>query len=94
MAKLDYEVVGKQDNLSLVKVKLHTGRSHQIRVQLAHAGHPLIGDQKYNENAEAGRQIALYSTYLKVKHPTKDEFVEVTCQPHSSYPWSEFNVFN
>lgn len=93
-AKLDYEVKEAVDGLSLVKVKLHTGRSHQIRVQLSHAGHPLIGDQKYNKNAEAGRQIALYSTYLKVKHPTKDEYIEVDCPPPTSYPWSEFNVFN
>ena len=92
MAKLDYETVSENRQYSLVKVKLHTGRSHQIRVQLSHFGHPLFGDQKYNKNAKVGQQIALYSTYLRIKHPTKDEYVKVHCQPPAAFPWIYFDV--
>ena len=58
-AKLDYEVLAYNEvkNLSLVKVNLHTGRHHQIRVQLAHAGHSIFGDQKYGTRGK-GKQIA------------------------------------
>lgn len=92
MAKLDYEMVSEIPRYSLLKIKLHTGRSHQIRVQLSHFGHPLFGDQKYNKGAKVGQQIALYSTYLRIKHPTKDEYVEVFCKPPETFPWSDFNV--
>lgn len=49
LARLDYEVIkyNEEINLSVLKVKLHTGRHHQIRVQLANIGHSICGDQKY-----------------------------------------------
>ena len=58
-AKLDYEVLGyKPDkDLSLVKVNLHTGRHHQIRLQMANFGHSIFGDQKYGTRGK-GKQIA------------------------------------
>ena len=60
-ASLDYEVLKRKDNLALVRVYLHTGRSHQIRVQFSSRNHPLWGDQRYNKKAIAGQQIALRS---------------------------------
>ena len=92
-AKLDYEVmdVDSTEDLSLVKVKLHTGRSHQIRVQLSHMGFPIYGDQKYGQHVnKVGQQIALWAHELAVKHPTKDELIEVSCEPPKEYPWTQF----
>lgn len=56
---------------SLVEIRLETGRHHQIRVQLAHAGHPLVGDRKYNPNCgEEYLPIRLCSVQLAFVHPT------------------------
>src|SRR5690625_347623 len=87
-AILDYKLLKQSDELSLLAVELHTGRSHQIRVQLAEEGMPLYGDQKYGSHVnKPGQQIALWSHLLSFKHPTKDEMVEVKCQPPNEYPW-------
>ncbi len=75
LAKLDYKVI-KYNNikdLSLVKINLHTGRHHQIRVQLANFGHSIFGDQKYGKRGK-GKQIALWAYELTIIHPvTKKE---------------------
>lgn len=92
---LEYEVIGQdhEQDLSLVAVKLHTGRSHQIRVQLSHMGHPIYGDQKYGQHVnKPGQQIALWANELAVKHPTKDEILTVSCKPPHEYPWTLFNI--
>lgn len=94
-AVLDYEVIvkNKKEDLSLVKVKLHTGRSHQIRVQMANMGHPIYGDQRYGQKVnKVGQQIALWAHELAVKHPTKDEDIRVQCRFPKEYPWSLFNI--
>src|SRR5574344_371724 len=57
---LDYELVETKDNLSLVKINLQTGRSHQIRVQFSSRHLPLYGDQRYNVNSKNKEQIALF----------------------------------
>ena len=69
---------GQESKLvSLVEIRLETGRHHQIRVQLAHAGHPLVGDKKYNPGCQAGyRPIALCSVRLAFDHPTTGERLE------------------
>lgn len=93
-AVLDYEVIqtDKKENLSLLRVKLHTGRSHQIRVQLAHLGYPIYGDQRYGARVnKVGQQIALWAYELAVKHPTKDEIITVNCDTPNEYPWNLFN---
>lgn len=64
-AILEYEVLGTKENLSLLAVKLHTGRSHQIRVQLSEIGHPLVGDQRYGKESKKGQQIALWANILE-----------------------------
>lgn len=77
LARLDYEVLKYNEvkNLSLVKVNLHTGRHHQIRVQLANFGHSIFGDQKYGTRGK-GKQIALWAFELTILHPiTKEEMV-------------------
>ena len=75
LAILDYEVIkyNEEINLSVVKVNLHTGRHHQIRVQMANAGHSICGDQKYGTRGR-GKQICLWAYELTILHPiTKEE---------------------
>ena len=66
-AKLDYKVLVYDEvkNLSLVEINLHTGRHHQIRVQLSNFNHSIFGDQKYGTRGQ-GKQIALWAYRLKV----------------------------
>ncbi len=77
LAKLDYEVLKYNEvkDLSLLKINLHTGRHHQIRVQLANFGHSIFGDQKYGTRGQ-GKQIALWAYELSIVHPiTKQEII-------------------
>ncbi len=68
--------------ISLLEIKLHTGRHHQIRVQMAHAGHPLVGDKKYNPNCTAGYlPVGLCSVKLSFFHPGTGESMEFTVKP-------------
>ena len=82
LAKLDYEVLNFDDkrNLSLIKIDLHTGRHHQIRVQMAHAGHSLFGDQKYGKRGK-GKQIRLWAYEIEFEHPTTKEQLKFTDYP-------------
>lgn len=82
LAILDYEVINYDEkrDLSVVKIKLHTGRHHQIRVQFAHAGHSLYGDQKYGVRGK-GKQIRLWAYKLTLKHPTKKEMMTFESKP-------------
>ena len=87
-AKLDYEVLGyKPDkDLSLVKVNLHTGRHHQIRLQMANFGHSIFGDQKYGTRGK-GKQIALWAYNLEFEHPITKEEMTFKCLPESNGTW-------
>ncbi len=70
LAKLAYRTLAKRSGLSLVEIELFTGRSHQIRVQLAEAGFPLWGDHRYG-HGKSKENIALFAARLKIEHPTK-----------------------
>lgn len=77
LAILDYEVLAYNEeiDLSLIKINLHTGRHHQIRVQLSNAGHSICGDQKYGTRGR-GKQICLWAYELTILHPiTKEEMI-------------------
>ncbi len=89
-AILEYEVINRLKELNLVKVRLETGRSHQIRVQFQNAGTPLWGDQKYNPEATVGEQLALMSNRLKIEHPTSKEQLSFSCPYPDEYPWDVF----
>ena len=90
-ASLDYEVLDFKENMSLVEINLHTGRSHQIRVQFSSRNYPLYGDQRYNKKANCHEQIALYSHFLSFKHPITNEILEFNLGLPDRNP---FNLFN
>ena len=87
-AKLDYEVLKYNEikNLSLVKIFLHTGRHHQIRVQLSNFGHSIFGDQKYGTRGK-NKQIALWAYRLTFKHPVTKELLTFTDLPEPNGTW-------
>jgi len=89
-ALLDYRIAARRGGLFLLDITLHTGRPHQIRVQLSHAGAPLLGDAKYG--GKSAKNLCLWSYSLSVLHPTKKERLTFTCPPPSVYPWDIFDV--
>ncbi|GAB6930050.1 RNA pseudouridine synthase [Paenibacillus sp. JCM 10914] len=92
-AILDYTVIQSEQGYSLLLIELHTGRPHQIRVQLSHAGHPLYGDQKYGSSVnKAGQQIALWSILVGFPHPVSKEDVTLHSLPPALHPWTLFNM--
>ncbi|NLM04798.1 MAG: RluA family pseudouridine synthase [Clostridiales bacterium] len=91
-AILDYEIIDTNENLSLVKINLHTGRPHQIRVQFASIGHPLYGDQRYGIR-DGKNNIALWSYEISCTHPTLKERMTFKTYPPKVEPWKKFNIF-
>lgn len=91
-AILDYQVLDTKDDMSLVKVLLQTGRSHQIRVQMASIGCPVINDVKYGDQKARGH-LALWATVLKFNHPvSKDRLTYKVLPPQEEFPWDKFNL--
>ncbi len=88
-AILDYKVLNKTDTMSLVRIDLKTGRTHQIRVQFASRGMPLIGERKYS-TLDDPCELALWSCRLGFTHPHTGKFMEFELQPPKTYPWTEF----
>ena len=88
LASLDYEVLkyNEEINLSVVKVNLHTGRHHQIRVQFSSRGHSIYGDQKYGGRGH-GKQIALWAYSLSFLHPITRERMEFRVLPEINGTW-------
>ena len=86
-AVLDYRVLNKSENLTRVRIRLHTGRTHQIRVQFSGRGMPLVGDKKYGL-AEDDCNIALWSYRLAFNHPYSGKVMEFILEPPRIYPWS------
>lgn len=68
--ELSWELIRSNGSRHHVRIHLKTGRSHQIRVQFASRGCPLVGDQRYNTRAKAGQQLALWAIELSFPHPT------------------------
>ena len=90
-AILDYETVSFKAGLSLIRIKLLTGRSHQIRVQFAASGCPLYGDQKYGAiRNKPGQQIALWSVSVAFDHPVSKERLTFRSTPPMEHPWQLF----
>jgi 23S rRNA pseudouridine1911/1915/1917 synthase len=73
LARLHYKLLEKRQNYSYVEIDLETGRYHQIRVQFAHIGCPIVGDTKYNGGSSSNHTIALRHGRLKFNHPVTKE---------------------
>jgi 23S rRNA pseudouridine1911/1915/1917 synthase len=79
------------ESMTLLEVLPHTGRHHQIRLQLANAGHPIRGDLKYGAVTPLpDKSIALHAVQLRVPHPVRDEIIDLFAPPPSFAPWNEF----
>ncbi len=88
-ALLDFERLAVKDGLSLLRVQLGTGRSHQIRVQLKEAGFPLWGDNRYG-GGRPGQSVALYAWELSFEHPTTREAVSLRAPFPMERPFDRF----
>lgn len=86
-AVLNYRVVNSTEGYSRVRVRLHTGRTHQIRVQFASRGYPLVGERKYS-TLEDPCEIALWSCKIGFTHPVTGERMTFEKEPPLDYPWS------
>ena len=90
-ARLSYRVLGRAEGesgpLTLVRVKLHTGRTHQIRAQFSHRGLPLLGDLRYGSRAAHGP--ALFSCLLAFDHPATGKRMKFELLP-TGEPWDLF----
>lgn len=93
-AELIYKVLETSPKLSLVDIKLLTGRSHQARVQLQHIGTPIFGDARYGGDKLAkGHNLALWAYELRFYHPTtKMPMVFVAYPPMEKTPWKFFEI--
>ncbi|MBE7075035.1 MAG: RluA family pseudouridine synthase [Clostridiales bacterium] len=93
-AILQYETIKTIDTVSLVDVQILTGRSHQIRVQMAQIGTPVFGDAKYNGDTLAkGHNLALWAYHLSFEHPTTKKMMMFNCIPNTDMvPWNVFKV--
>ena len=86
-AILEYRTVNQTEDLTRVRIQLHTGRTHQIRAQFSGRGLPLVGDRKYGI-PEDDCPIALWSYRLAFKHPYSGTPMEFILEPPEIYPWS------
>ena len=92
-AALEYECLASHDGMSLVRVKLLTGRTHQIRCQFASRGMPLAGDRKYGA-PENDNGIGLWSYKLSFMHPESGERMMFLHKAPHIQPFSTFNAQN
>ena len=86
-AVLSYRVLNRADNLTRVRIRLHTGRTHQIRVQFASRGMALVGERKY-DTREDPCEIALWSHMVEFTHPHTGERMIFRKEPPRAYPWT------
>jgi 23S rRNA pseudouridine1911/1915/1917 synthase len=81
-AKLQFKNLSNRNGISMLDINLITGRHHQIRVQFAHRGFPVLGDKKYGSKQKFnGDNIALFSYSITVSHPTRNEAMTFQASP-------------
>ena len=75
----NYQVIKEKNNLSKLRIFIETGRKNQIRVQLEHIHHPVLGDKKYNKKA-MDKRLYLHASRLKVFHPILRKVITITAE--------------
>lgn len=91
-ASLSYETLESGAAGCLVRVRLHTGRTHQIRVQFAARKHPLMGDGKYGSRVKCN--VALWSHVLRFCHPADGRELRFSAPPPDAFPWGGFSAYS
>lgn len=92
-AELDYEIKDKKGALSLAEINLHTGRTHQIRVQTAAINCPVYGDMRYGGEKAVKGKLALWAYSLRFNHPTSGEAMRFIAEPPlREAPWNIFDI--
>ena len=91
-ALLSYETLDAAGGLALVRVRLHTGRTHQIRVQFASRSLPLAGDRKYGLPDDSIAPLALWAWQLSFTHPETGQAMTFTRLPPLTEPWTRFRL--
>lgn len=91
LARLYFRRVAVCGEMSLLRIRLLTGRTHQIRTQLSHRAWPIYGDGKYGA-PEQTQALALFSCALELSHPQSGERLRFACNPPAIFPWSLFDA--
>lgn len=92
-AELSYELLESQNDVSLIKVQLGTGRSHQIRVQFSAINCPVFGDARYGGDVLVkGCNLALWAFKLEFSHPISQNRMVFVAYPPEIEPWARFDV--
>ncbi len=91
-ARLSYRTLARFPRASLLEIRLDTGRKHQIRVQMAQRGHPVLGDRKYGSTRSFPQGIALHARQIAVKHPVRPETLAIEAPLPAC--WQQFGVRN
>lgn len=89
-AVLHYSLSSSHDIFSLVRIRLETGRTHQIRAQFSSRNLPIVGDRKYGSTIDLGHSIALWSRQLEFRHPQTEKVVSFSAIPKNIFPWNQF----
>lgn len=85
LAITNYEVLKQNKVYSLLKINIETGRKNQIRVQLSHINHPIVGDKKYKSRNNPLGRLALHATKLEIIHPVSKKRLNFVCKEPSSF---------
>ena len=92
-ACLDYDILQQAGGLSLAEIKLHTGRTHQIRVQTASINCPVYGDMRYGGEKAVKGKLALWAYSLRFTHPTTGDKLRFSAEcPKDETPWKAFDI--
>ena len=91
-AELDYKVLDVKNSLALTEIRLHTGRTHQIRVQTAGISHPVFGDMRYGGATAKKGKLALFAFSLSFTHPVSKERMKFISMPPDETPWKAFDT--
>lgn len=91
-AELDYKLLETKEGVSLLMINLITGRGHQIRVQMAGMGNPIVGDCRYGNGEKLKLPLSLWATELRFAHPISGNQMVFRVYPPEEKPWSLFDM--